>query len=122
MHFQLLTELLMWHWFIEPIISLMRASSDKGAEESATEEEERYEGYELQPEEMRIKLRCLQLGIKFWPPGRRDAEFGGSFHIGRGEHPKVKRQAGHPCFSILTRIGVFRGRENHIDYPVYRAR
>ncbi|CAH1442956.1 unnamed protein product [Lactuca virosa] len=83
---------------------------------------------------------------------RKDVEFGGSFHKGRGEHLKVKRQIGmlksrirpcditinignacmigdnpsddarHPCFSILTRIGVFRGRENCSDYHVYRGR
>ncbi|KAM0042749.1 putative HAD-superfamily hydrolase, subfamily IIA, HAD superfamily [Helianthus debilis subsp. tardiflorus] len=38
-----------------------------------------------------------------------------------GDNPSVDikgaRQAGHPWFSILTRTGVFRGKENHSDYP-----
>ncbi|KAD2804991.1 hypothetical protein E3N88_38368 [Mikania micrantha] len=38
-----------------------------------------------------------------------------------GDNPSVDikgaRQAGHPWFSILTRTGVFRGKENHTDYP-----
>ncbi|KVI04957.1 HAD-like domain-containing protein [Cynara cardunculus var. scolymus] len=38
-----------------------------------------------------------------------------------GDNPLVDvkgaRQAGHPWFSILTRTGVFRGKENHTDYP-----
>ncbi|KAD2804935.1 hypothetical protein E3N88_38312 [Mikania micrantha] len=38
-----------------------------------------------------------------------------------GDNPsddiKGARHAGHPWFSILTRKGVFRGKENHIDYP-----
>ncbi|XP_076897132.1 mitochondrial hydrolase YKR070W-like [Bidens hawaiensis] len=38
-----------------------------------------------------------------------------------GDNPSVDikgaRQAGHPWFSILTRMGVFRGKENHTDYP-----
>lgn len=38
-----------------------------------------------------------------------------------GDNPSVDvkgaRQAGHPWFSILTRTGVFKGKENHTDYP-----
>ncbi|KAL8257677.1 hypothetical protein R6Q59_029718 [Mikania micrantha] len=38
-----------------------------------------------------------------------------------GDNPSVDikgaRQAGHPWFSILTRTGVFRAKENHTDYP-----
>ncbi|XP_076893581.1 mitochondrial hydrolase YKR070W-like [Bidens hawaiensis] len=38
-----------------------------------------------------------------------------------GDNPSVDikgaRQAGHPWFSILTRTGVFRGKENHTYYP-----
>ena len=26
-------------------------------------------------------------------------------------------QAGHPWFSILTRTGVFRGKDNHAEFP-----
>ncbi|CAI9296049.1 unnamed protein product [Lactuca saligna] len=42
-----------------------------------------------------------------------------------GDNPSVDvkgaRQAGHPWFSILTRTGVFRGKENHTDYPADRV-
>lgn len=31
--------------------------------------------------------------------------------------PAFKSQAGHPWFSILTRTGVFRGKENHAVFP-----
>lgn len=38
-----------------------------------------------------------------------------------GDNPSVDikgaRQAGHPWYSILTRSGVFKGKENHADYP-----
>ncbi|KAF8402786.1 hypothetical protein HHK36_010877 [Tetracentron sinense] len=38
-----------------------------------------------------------------------------------GDNPSVDikgaRQAGHPWFSILTRTGVFRGEENHAEFP-----
>ncbi|XP_010253467.1 PREDICTED: uncharacterized protein YKR070W isoform X4 [Nelumbo nucifera] len=38
-----------------------------------------------------------------------------------GDNPLVDikgaRQAGHPWFSILTRTGVFRGKENHAEFP-----
>uniref|UniRef100_A0A2N9H0C2 Mitogen-activated protein kinase n=1 Tax=Fagus sylvatica TaxID=28930 RepID=A0A2N9H0C2_FAGSY len=38
-----------------------------------------------------------------------------------GDNPSVDikgaRQAGHPWFSILTRTGVFKGKENHADFP-----
>ncbi|KAG5566838.1 hypothetical protein RHGRI_002398 [Rhododendron griersonianum] len=38
-----------------------------------------------------------------------------------GDNPSVDikgaRQAGHPWFSILTRTGVFKGKENHDEYP-----
>ncbi|GKA96104.1 putative hydrolase family protein [Tanacetum coccineum] len=38
-----------------------------------------------------------------------------------GDNPSVDikgaKQAGHPWFSILTRTGVFRGKENHTVYP-----
>ncbi|CAI9091027.1 OLC1v1025944C1 [Oldenlandia corymbosa var. corymbosa] len=38
-----------------------------------------------------------------------------------GDNPSVDikgaQQAGHPWFSILTRTGVFRQRENHAEYP-----
>nr|XP_043639412.1 uncharacterized protein YKR070W [Erigeron canadensis] len=38
-----------------------------------------------------------------------------------GDNPSVDikgaRQAGYPWFSILTRTGVFRGKENHTEYP-----
>ncbi|KAJ7980932.1 hydrolase family protein / HAD-superfamily protein [Quillaja saponaria] len=38
-----------------------------------------------------------------------------------GDNPSVDikgaRQAGQPWFSILTRTGVFKGKENHIDFP-----
>lgn len=38
-----------------------------------------------------------------------------------GDNPSVDikgaRQAGHPWFSILTRTGVFRGKENHAEFP-----
>ncbi|KAL3530659.1 hypothetical protein ACH5RR_009981 [Cinchona calisaya] len=38
-----------------------------------------------------------------------------------GDNPSVDvkgaRQAGHPWFSILTRTGVFKGKENHAEYP-----
>ncbi|KAI3965073.1 hypothetical protein MKX01_014004 [Papaver californicum] len=30
---------------------------------------------------------------------------------------KGARQAGHPWFSVLTRTGIFRGKENHEKYP-----
>ncbi|XP_062015708.1 cardiolipin synthase (CMP-forming) / mitochondrial hydrolase fusion protein-like isoform X2 [Rosa rugosa] len=38
-----------------------------------------------------------------------------------GDNPLVDikgaRQAGHPWFSILTRTGVFKGKENHDEFP-----
>ncbi|CAL2264269.1 unnamed protein product [Prunus armeniaca] len=38
-----------------------------------------------------------------------------------GDNPSVDingaRQAGHPWFSILTRTGVFKGKENHAEFP-----
>ncbi|KAK4578956.1 hypothetical protein RGQ29_028857 [Quercus rubra] len=38
-----------------------------------------------------------------------------------GDNPLVDikgaRQAGHPWFSILTRTGVFRGKDNHAEFP-----
>ncbi|GMY10706.1 hypothetical protein FCV25MIE_05945 [Fagus crenata] len=38
-----------------------------------------------------------------------------------GDNPSVDikgaRQVGHPWFSILTRTGVFKGKENHADFP-----
>ncbi|KAL5833034.1 hypothetical protein ACOSQ3_016708 [Xanthoceras sorbifolium] len=38
-----------------------------------------------------------------------------------GDNPSVDingaRQAGRPWFSILTRTGVFKGKENHKDFP-----
>lgn len=38
-----------------------------------------------------------------------------------GDNPSVDikgaRQAGHPWFSILTRTGVFWGKENHDEFP-----
>ncbi|KAK9284073.1 hypothetical protein L1049_012333 [Liquidambar formosana] len=38
-----------------------------------------------------------------------------------GDNPLVDikgaKQAGHPWFSILTRTGVFRGKENHAEFP-----
>ncbi|KAJ4849334.1 hypothetical protein Tsubulata_047329 [Turnera subulata] len=38
-----------------------------------------------------------------------------------GDNPSVDikgaRQAGHPWFSILTRTGVFRGKDNHEEFP-----
>ncbi|KAB2606785.1 hypothetical protein D8674_006502 [Pyrus ussuriensis x Pyrus communis] len=38
-----------------------------------------------------------------------------------GDNPAVDingaRQAGHPWFSILTRTGVFKGKENHAEFP-----
>ncbi|XP_058206876.1 uncharacterized protein YKR070W [Rhododendron vialii] len=38
-----------------------------------------------------------------------------------GDNPSVDikgaQQAGHPWFSILTRTGVFKGKENHDEYP-----
>jgi len=38
-----------------------------------------------------------------------------------GDNPSVDikgaQQAGHPWFSILTRTGVFKGKENHDKYP-----
>ncbi|XP_043700773.1 uncharacterized protein YKR070W isoform X2 [Telopea speciosissima] len=38
-----------------------------------------------------------------------------------GDNPSVDvkgaRQAGHPWFSILTRTGVFKGKENHPEFP-----
>lgn len=38
-----------------------------------------------------------------------------------GDNPfvdvKGARQAGHPWVSILTRTGVFKGKENHADFP-----
>ncbi|KAJ9698266.1 hypothetical protein PVL29_007377 [Vitis rotundifolia] len=38
-----------------------------------------------------------------------------------GDNPSVDingaRQAGHPWFSILTRTGVFKGKENHAKFP-----
>nr|GFB37238.1 putative hydrolase family protein / HAD-superfamily protein [Tanacetum cinerariifolium] len=42
-----------------------------------------------------------------------------------GDNPSVDikgaKQAGHPWFSILTRTGVFRGKENHTVYPADRV-
>ncbi|KAK9064128.1 hypothetical protein SSX86_018000 [Deinandra increscens subsp. villosa] len=42
-----------------------------------------------------------------------------------GDNPSVDikgaRKAGHPWFSILTRTGVFRGKENHTDYPAHQV-
>ncbi|MCI16264.1 cat eye syndrome critical region protein, partial [Trifolium medium] len=38
-----------------------------------------------------------------------------------GNNPAVDirgaRQTGHPWFSILTRTGVFKGKENHEKFP-----
>ncbi|KAA8543975.1 hypothetical protein F0562_021848 [Nyssa sinensis] len=38
-----------------------------------------------------------------------------------GDNPSVDikgaQQAGHPWFSVLTRTGVFKGKENHAEYP-----
>ncbi|XP_057954778.1 uncharacterized protein YKR070W-like isoform X2 [Malania oleifera] len=38
-----------------------------------------------------------------------------------GDNPSVDikgaQQAGHPWFSILTRTGVFKGKENHVEFP-----
>ncbi|XP_028110130.1 uncharacterized CDP-alcohol phosphatidyltransferase class-I family protein C22A12.08c-like [Camellia sinensis] len=38
-----------------------------------------------------------------------------------GDNPSVDikgaMQAGHPWFSILTRTGVFKGKENHAEHP-----
>ncbi|GKV01102.1 hypothetical protein SLEP1_g13686 [Rubroshorea leprosula] len=38
-----------------------------------------------------------------------------------GDNPSVDirgaRQAGHPWFSILTRTGVFKGKDNHPEFP-----
>lgn len=38
-----------------------------------------------------------------------------------GDNPSVDikgaQQAGRPWFSILTRTGVFRGKENDLEYP-----
>ncbi|GLT43270.1 hypothetical protein SLA2020_172320 [Shorea laevis] len=54
-----------------------------------------------------------------------DSANSGSHHFQRlymiGDNPSVDirgaRQAGHPWFSILTRTGVFKGTDNHPEFP-----
>ncbi|GAB4854898.1 hypothetical protein Ancab_023485 [Ancistrocladus abbreviatus] len=45
--------------------------------------------------------------------------FGALYMIGDNPSVDIKgaRQAGHPWISILTRTGVFRGKENHEEFP-----
>lgn len=49
----------------------------------------------------------------------RDYSFKALYMIGDNPFVDIKgaRQAGHPWFSILTRTGVFKGKQNHAEHP-----
>ncbi|GAA0151937.1 hypothetical protein Leryth_014441 [Lithospermum erythrorhizon] len=48
-----------------------------------------------------------------------DCSFKRLYMIGDNPYVDIKgaRQAGHPWFSILTRTGVFKGKQNHVEHP-----